>query len=710
MKALSFWGSCWSLCYRPFFVFSLFSLLHAGYPAFVSAQTASQLFVHPGGLHKLSDLERMRHLVTAKAQPWSLAFGALSNHPGAKPDYTVRGDTSMTEVNRDPCVNCGAFESDANAAYLQALMWGITGDTRHADKAVQIFNAWKNLKSFRGGGTEALNAGLFAWKLVEAAEIIQSTYAGWRESDKKQFKAMLVYPGYSNTAVPTALNDSNGTFYWRIYNGDPGRHGNQDLIAWRAMITMGVFLDNRIIYDRALRYFKGLPHRPDDLPYASGPSVSGEQIDDNAYFTTYRNTRRDSVPDYGYNGVLQHYIWENGQNQESSRDQQHAFFGLGACAGIAEVAWNQGDTVWNAHDQRLLAGFEFTGRYNTSQVKTYPDQPVPWEPVNYLRRLDRTGRWLLKSVNPFFENDFVRLSRGDFAGKRPVYEQAAAHFTVRMGLGERAKWTLRSRDAAFELAGPENNGFSLDHPGWGTLTFRRPSTCAGDPVRGFAYGQPLHGMPDLPATLEAEDFDHFPGWGQLRTYHEITLANETGDYRQQNDVDIAEREDAGNEYLVTDFGEGEWMTYTFAVSKIDEYGIMLRLRAPDAGAQVQITVEGVNSFGPIRFDTPRLDLPADANWQHPVIDTLPLALGVYTLRITSLSKNISLDQMLLAPYASLQVNAIQGPRKQGAKPKRLQLYKARAKGVILKNPAATNSDATDLGYDALGKRALGLPE
>jgi hypothetical protein len=33
---------------------------------------------------------------------------------------------------------------------------------------------------------------------------------------------MLVYPGLSRTAVPASLSDTNGTFYWRIYNGDPG--------------------------------------------------------------------------------------------------------------------------------------------------------------------------------------------------------------------------------------------------------------------------------------------------------------------------------------------------------------------------------------------------------------------------------------------------------------------------------------------------------
>ena len=71
----------------------------------------------------------------------------------------------------------------------------------------------------------------------------------------------------------------------------------------------------------------------------------------------------------------------------------HAFFGLGLAAGIAEVAWTQGDVVWNAHDLRLLKGFEFTARYNASVLATFPDQAEPWEPsgAELIERTDRTN-------------------------------------------------------------------------------------------------------------------------------------------------------------------------------------------------------------------------------------------------------------------------------------------------------------------------------
>ena len=484
----------------------------------------------------------MRYLVAAGVEPWAAAYQKLRADALASPTYAVRGNPTWTQVSRDGGVHASEFESDANAAYLQALMWIVTQDTRHAQKCVEIFNAWKNLTEVTGGGTAPLNAGLYAYKLVEAAEIIKSTYTGWAAADIQAFKAMLVYPGLSRTAVPASLSDTNGTFYWRIYNGDPGRHGNQDMIAWRAMIVMGVFLDDRIMFDRALRYFKGQTHRTDDLPYPSGPSPSGTQLDDNPYFTTYQVTRQSTTPDYGYNGVLGNYVWENGQCQEASRDQQHAFFGLGIAAGIADVAWNQGDGVWNTLDNRLLKGFEFMARYNVSYIASFPDQTAAWEPAGseVIVRTDRTGRWRSKAINPHFESDFVGISRGDFPGKRPVFEQALAHFKTRMGRpAAETLWTQRGRDVALAMSGEEPRGFSLDHPGFGGLTFQRPPLCAGDPITGFAAnGLPVFGVHVLPGTVRAVDYDHFPVSGEGRTYHDLSPGNAGAQYRA-DDVDIA---------------------------------------------------------------------------------------------------------------------------------------------------------------------------
>lgn len=603
----------------------------------------SVALVHPGGLHKRSDLERMRYQVAAGQEPWAATFQQLSKDARASKDYAVRGNASWTDVQRGG-THGGEYEADATAAYLNALMWAITGDEAHAKKCIEIFKTWQNLTAFVAPGTPPLDAGLYLYKLVEAAEIIHSTYDGWSPADLQAFQAMLVYPGYSQTAVPASVDATHGTFYWRIYNGDSGRHGNQDLVAWRAMATLGVFLDNRVMVDRALRYFAGKPHRADDLPYASGPSVSGAQAADNDYFTTYQTQVQSTTPDYGYNGVLQHYLWENGQSQESSRDQQHAFFGLGLAAGLADVAWNQGDGVWNALDQRMLKAFEFAARYNTSYVKSFPDQSTPWEPQGdeLIMRTDRTGRWRSKAVNPFFESDFVTVSRGDFPGKRPVFEQALAHFQGRMGASaEATKWTTRARDLALEKYGQEPNGFSLDHPGWGGLTFRRPPGCAGDPLSGFALGRPQFALHTLTDPIALANYDYFPVSGEGHTFHDTTPQNSGAHYRK-DDVDLTCGPDGSS--VITDISAGEWLTYTIGVEKAGSYDVSLRYRSAADGAQLQLSFDGKSE--------PSTAMPSTASaWQTLALPAVTLRAGAQSLRVTipATAPQLELASLTLRP-------------------------------------------------------------
>ena len=70
----------------------------------------------------------------------------------------------------------------------------------------------------------------------------------------------------------------------------------------------------------------------------------------------------------GYdNGSLSHYLNETGQCQETGRDQHHVQLGLEALCDLCEMAWEQGDDLWGALDNRLLKGIEYTARYNLGE-------------------------------------------------------------------------------------------------------------------------------------------------------------------------------------------------------------------------------------------------------------------------------------------------------------------------------------------------------
>jgi len=104
---------------------------------FAPVQRASaQTFMHPGGLHTMADLNRMKSEVAAGAHPWIDDWNVLITDPEAQNTYTAspQGDMGANRQRAD---------ADAHAAYLNAIRWYISGDTSYADCAVRILRpAW----------------------------------------------------------------------------------------------------------------------------------------------------------------------------------------------------------------------------------------------------------------------------------------------------------------------------------------------------------------------------------------------------------------------------------------------------------------------------------------------------------------------------------------------------------------------------------------
>lgn len=603
----------------------------------ISFTCISREFVHPGSAHKLSDLERMKYMIQAGAEPYLTSFNLLKADPLSSYNYTPGGTKGITRLPQSALD--GYFGKDSRAAYMNALMWFFTGDERHAQKSVEIFNTYKDLTSVEIGATAGLDASK-CYIITEAAELIKSTYNGWNLTDMQKFKDMLVYPGYSNTTRPSGTS----TFYWGLYRFDSGRHGNQELLPIRACMAMGVFLDNEIMFDRGLRYFKGLPHRDDDISYDAGPGTSVSIQSQNEYFIAYNHKREETVPDYGFNGVLKHYIWENGQSQESSRDQDHAILGVGVCAQIAEIAWNQGDDVYGLESDRILKGYEYAARYNVSYLQAYDDQPTPWEPTgpdDFYQRSDRTGRWKSLKINPHYESDFVRISRGGFTtDKRPIYEMALAHYGVRSGRSdEEMKWTKRALEYSNDKYGYEQSGWTTDHLGWGALTMHRPVECAGDPC-SFVDGKPVFAMNVLPGIIEAENYDFFSGNGQGHTYYDNTPTNSGNVYRNDG-VDIRSYSESG--YSLTNMEAGEWVSYTVYIPVAGNYEIKARYSAITDDGKLKVTFGGEDKTGEISLPTTGNDV-----WSDYVLgQNIYLDAGVQNMRIyvSGISNVIELDNI-----------------------------------------------------------------
>lgn len=372
--------------------------VHAGQAAPAASSDAG--FAHPGLLHSAADLERMRRAVAAEEEPIHRGFTAMAAHPRSAHTYRVRNTGQVTSWGRGPTDHTREAADDAGAAYQNALMWTITGDERHADKARDILNAWSaSLRAITGADGQ-LGAGLQGFKLVNAAELLRhSGYEGWTAEDIARCEASFKnvwYPSISGYALFA--------------------NGNWDTAALQLVIAIAVFCDDRVMFEDAVRYAAG---------GAGNGSVTGIVVD------------------------------ESGQGQESGRSQAYAQLAIGLLTDVAEVAWNQGVDLYGHAGNRILAGYEYTSRYNLGE-------DVPFTPD-----LDRTGKYLKTAVSS--------NNRGQY---RPIHELAYGHYVTRRGLP--APYTER---VVFRESGGGRHveGHNDDHPSWGTLTFARPQVDASSP-------------------------------------------------------------------------------------------------------------------------------------------------------------------------------------------------------------------------------------
>ncbi|MBE7171304.1 MAG: alginate lyase family protein [Williamsia sp.] len=349
----------------------------------------SQPFVHPGLLHSSEDLDRIKQAVAARQEPVYAGFELFRQNPVSQSSYQLQGP--LEQVGRNPTVGQAAYDNDANAAHQNAIMWAITGDKAYADKAIQILNAWSSTLRSITGRDAVLMAGLGPFKMVNAAEIIRYTRAGWKEEDirktEKHFRE-VIYPVIKDFA--------------------PFANGNWDAAALKTAMAIGIFCNDRPLFERALRY------------YVNGAG----------------------------NGSLTHYIInEEGQVQETGRDQAHTQLGIGLLGDCCEMAWHQGLDLYGYMNNRLLKGFEYTAKYNLG------DDDIPFVHV-----LDRTGKYEHFKPSPIGRNDL-----------RAVYEQIYNHYVNRRGIA--APYTQQ----AAEKLRPEGPGRpGADHPGYGTLFYTRP--------------------------------------------------------------------------------------------------------------------------------------------------------------------------------------------------------------------------------------------
>lgn len=242
---------------------------------------------------------------------FAIAFFPISSV--AQTDYKMAGPYEV--VARD-----GQFRSSkAGSERDMHMAWDLARQattatapaTRKAcaDKALEIVNAYaKTMQRF--DGHDAPLCTIQAYWLVRAMTMLKNEGTWMKDEEVK------IQKDFIRRAILPTIDQFEAA--------SPYANGNWGAIVNRCRMACAIFLADSLLYKKAVNYYL---HAND-------------------------------------NGSLPRYIAESGQCQETGRDQGHTQLGLQALAETCQMAWEQGDDLWGALDNRLMKGFEYTARYN----------------------------------------------------------------------------------------------------------------------------------------------------------------------------------------------------------------------------------------------------------------------------------------------------------------------------------------------------------
>ncbi|MFD0024557.1 alginate lyase family protein [Streptomyces sp. NPDC058382] len=297
---------------------------------------APAAFTHPGVLVSRPQLDFVRSEVQAGAQPWKSAYDQMMGSKYASLTRTAK-PRAVVECGSysDPNYGCTDEREDAIAAYTLSLAWYITQDSRYAQKAVEIMDAWSAVIKDHTNSNAPLQTGWAGSSWPRAAEIIKYTYSSWPNAGR--FATML-----RDVYLPEVINGSNS-------------NGNWELSMTEAAIGISVFLEDRTSYDKAVGKFRG---RVPAYIYLTSDGALPKTAPGSGLDT------RDKIINY-WQGQS---TFMDGLAQETCRDLTHTGYGLSAISHIAETSRIQGQDLYPEIADRLRHALGLHAKYQLGEA------------------------------------------------------------------------------------------------------------------------------------------------------------------------------------------------------------------------------------------------------------------------------------------------------------------------------------------------------
>ncbi|MGZ0150277.1 alginate lyase family protein [Kribbella sp. WER1] len=317
---------------------ALAAVLLAGTLSSPSAQ-AVDTFTHPGVGVSQAQLDFVRAKVQAGAQPWTNAFNQAKSSSFASLSRTPK-PRAVVECGpySNPNYGCTDEREDAIAAYTDALLWYLTRDDRYAQKSIELMDAWSATIKDHTNSNAPLQTAWAASSWPKAAEIIKYEYGNWPNAGR--FATML-----RNVYVPKIINGSNS-------------NGNWELSMTEALQGIGVFLEDRAIYDKAIALYR--VRVPAYVYLASDGALPKTVPSQNL------NTRDKIVSYWQGQGTF-----VTGLTQETCRDFTHTGYGISSISHVLETARIQGVDMYSEFGERLRQALGFQSKWERNL------EPVP---------------------------------------------------------------------------------------------------------------------------------------------------------------------------------------------------------------------------------------------------------------------------------------------------------------------------------------------
>jgi len=314
-------------------------VLKAAESAIPASQAAPAVFTHPGVGVSRAQLDTLRARVDAGAAPQAAAFRQMMNSRYASLSYPPH-PRAVVECGSysNPNYGCTDEREDAIAAYTHALAWYVTRNAAHAAKAIQIMDAWSATLRDHTNSNAPLQTAWAASSWPKAAEIIKHAYGNWPNAGR--FATML-----------------RTVYYPEIQNGS-NSNGNWELSMIQAIIGIGVFLDDKAVYDRAVALFRN--RVPAYVYLTSDGALPRTKPGDG------RDTR-DEIIGYWHHQTT----FVNGLSQETCRDFTHTGYGIAAMAQVAETSRIQGQDLYPEFGERIRHALGFHATYELNDPPSW---------------------------------------------------------------------------------------------------------------------------------------------------------------------------------------------------------------------------------------------------------------------------------------------------------------------------------------------------